>query len=147
MTRLASLLALAALLVSGLPGIALLAQPRPLRIIAFGAHPDDAELKAAGVAALWAAQGHKDALCLPRPAFGAGAMRGWLLYLGLGLLTYWLFFGQPDWASIALWLVVALWPLVLAWEIGWWLLKLALAVGLSLFLLALAYDIWQRRRS
>jgi N-acetylglucosamine malate deacetylase 1 len=35
------------------------AQTRPLRIIAFGAHPDDAELKASGVAALWAAQGHK----------------------------------------------------------------------------------------
>jgi len=31
----------------------------PLRIIAFGAHPDDAELKAGGVAALWAEQGHK----------------------------------------------------------------------------------------
>jgi LmbE family N-acetylglucosaminyl deacetylase len=30
-----------------------------LRIIAFGAHPDDSELKASGVAALWAAQGHK----------------------------------------------------------------------------------------
>src|SRR5947208_4947746 len=27
--------------------------------ISFGAHPDDAELKASGVAALWAAQGHK----------------------------------------------------------------------------------------
>ncbi len=32
---------------------------QPLRIIAFGAHPDDAELKASGVAALWAAQGAK----------------------------------------------------------------------------------------
>jgi N-acetylglucosamine malate deacetylase 1 len=32
---------------------------RPLRIIAFGAHPDDAELKASGVAAMWAARGHK----------------------------------------------------------------------------------------
>jgi LmbE family N-acetylglucosaminyl deacetylase len=29
-----------------------------LRIIAFGAHPDDCELKAGGVAALWAARGH-----------------------------------------------------------------------------------------
>jgi LmbE family N-acetylglucosaminyl deacetylase len=35
------------------------AQTKPLRILAFGAHPDDAELKASGVAALWAAQGHK----------------------------------------------------------------------------------------
>src|SRR5688500_17573882 len=35
------------------------AQSRPLRIIAFGAHPDDAELKASGVGALWAAQGHQ----------------------------------------------------------------------------------------
>ncbi|MEZ4777656.1 MAG: PIG-L family deacetylase [Bacteroidia bacterium] len=32
---------------------------KPLRIICFGAHPDDAELKASGVAAMWAAQGHK----------------------------------------------------------------------------------------
>lgn len=29
-----------------------------LRIICFGAHPDDCELRAGGVAALWAAQGH-----------------------------------------------------------------------------------------
>lgn len=29
-----------------------------LRIICFGAHPDDCELKAGGVAALWAAKGH-----------------------------------------------------------------------------------------
>jgi len=35
------------------------APPAPLRVIAFGAHPDDAELKAAGVASLWAARGHK----------------------------------------------------------------------------------------
>src|SRR5688572_23244618 len=29
-----------------------------VRVIVFGAHPDDAELRAAGVAAKWAAQGH-----------------------------------------------------------------------------------------
>src|SRR5437879_4727616 len=29
-----------------------------LRILCFGAHPDDCELRAGGVAALWAAQGH-----------------------------------------------------------------------------------------
>lgn len=32
---------------------------RPLRIICFGAHPDDCEIKAGGVAALFAKQGHK----------------------------------------------------------------------------------------
>jgi LmbE family N-acetylglucosaminyl deacetylase len=32
---------------------------RPLRIIAFGAHPDDCEIKASGVAAMWAAMGHQ----------------------------------------------------------------------------------------
>ena len=32
---------------------------RQLRIIAFGAHPDDCEIRAGGVAALWARQGHK----------------------------------------------------------------------------------------
>jgi N-acetylglucosamine malate deacetylase 1 len=34
-------------------------QTTPLRVIAFGAHPDDAELKSAGVASLWASKGHK----------------------------------------------------------------------------------------
>ena len=32
---------------------------RPLRIIAFGAHPDDCEVRASGVAAMWAAMGHQ----------------------------------------------------------------------------------------
>jgi LmbE family N-acetylglucosaminyl deacetylase len=36
------------------------AQPeRPLRIICFGAHPDDCEIQAGGSAALWARKGHK----------------------------------------------------------------------------------------
>ena len=35
------------------------AADEPLRIICFGAHPDDCELKVGGTAALWAAKGHK----------------------------------------------------------------------------------------
>jgi LmbE family N-acetylglucosaminyl deacetylase len=34
------------------------AADRPLNIIAFGAHPDDCDLRAGGTAAKWAAQGH-----------------------------------------------------------------------------------------
>jgi LmbE family N-acetylglucosaminyl deacetylase len=34
-------------------------EPAPLRIICFGAHPDDCEIQAGGVAALWSAKGHK----------------------------------------------------------------------------------------
>jgi N-acetylglucosamine malate deacetylase 1 len=40
------------------PRPAEVAQDGKLRIIAFGAHPDDCELREAGVAAKWAAQGH-----------------------------------------------------------------------------------------
>ena len=35
------------------------AQDQPLRIIAFGAHPDDCDIRAGGSAAKWAALGHK----------------------------------------------------------------------------------------
>lgn len=35
------------------------AQSEPLRVIAFGAHPDDAELKVAGTASLWSQRGAK----------------------------------------------------------------------------------------
>ena len=56
------LIAGACLLPSGLILRSVSAQGTPartLRIIALGAHPDDAELKFAGTAALFAAQGHK----------------------------------------------------------------------------------------
>ena len=44
-------------LASSAPPVA--AQTTPLRIIAFGAHPDDNELRLAGTAAKWAAMGHQ----------------------------------------------------------------------------------------
>jgi N-acetylglucosamine malate deacetylase 1 len=43
----------------GLLLVAPVVADEPLRIICFGAHPDDCELKAGGVAAMWAAKGHK----------------------------------------------------------------------------------------
>lgn len=33
-------------------------EPRPIRVIVFGAHPDDCEIRAGGVAAMWAEKGH-----------------------------------------------------------------------------------------
>jgi LmbE family N-acetylglucosaminyl deacetylase len=53
------------LLLAGAASFALLAQApleaqeRPLRIIVFGAHPDDCDMDAGGTAALWAAKGHQ----------------------------------------------------------------------------------------
>ena len=53
------------LLLAGAASFALLAQApleaqdRPLRIIVFGAHPDDCDDDAGGTAALWAAKGHQ----------------------------------------------------------------------------------------
>jgi N-acetylglucosamine malate deacetylase 1 len=60
MTRLHSVLMLSVVAVAvQSSSIGQVSAQRPLRIIAFGAHPDDAELKVGGVAALWAAEGHK----------------------------------------------------------------------------------------
>jgi N-acetylglucosamine malate deacetylase 1 len=61
MSRLTCVIVLFVAILAAHPAIQAIQAPaqRPLRIIAFGAHPDDAELKASGVAAMWAAAGHK----------------------------------------------------------------------------------------
>lgn len=55
----ASVAALVALSLASFTPIAAQTPAPPLRVIAFGAHPDDAELKVAGTASLWAARGAK----------------------------------------------------------------------------------------
>ena len=44
-----------ALTALGAPALAFAAE-RPLRVIVFGAHPDDCDLRTGGTAALWAAE-------------------------------------------------------------------------------------------
>jgi LmbE family N-acetylglucosaminyl deacetylase len=58
MKKSAALLA-AVLCALGASAAAASAQTTPLRIIAFGAHPDDNEIRLAGTAAKWAAMGHQ----------------------------------------------------------------------------------------
>ena len=50
--------ACAAIGAAQIPGVTMPPNDGKLRIIAFGAHPDDCELQTGGVGALWAAQGH-----------------------------------------------------------------------------------------
>jgi Uncharacterized proteins, LmbE homologs len=46
------------LTMAGASAGAMLGQDRKLRIIAFGAHPDDCDIRVGGTAALWAQMGH-----------------------------------------------------------------------------------------
>ena len=45
-------------LVAQIPGVTIPPDDGKLRIIAFGAHPDDCEIQVGGTAAMWAAKGH-----------------------------------------------------------------------------------------
>lgn len=58
--RCAILFALAIFAVTSIGvSVAQAADDAPLNVICFGAHPDDCELQAGGVAAMWAARGHR----------------------------------------------------------------------------------------
>lgn len=52
------LLAFAAVAPAAIPGVRMPPEDGKLRIIAFGAHPDDCEIQVGGAAALWAKAGH-----------------------------------------------------------------------------------------
>jgi LmbE family N-acetylglucosaminyl deacetylase len=58
LTWIAGVAALAAPLCAAIPGVTIPPEDGKLRIIAFGAHPDDCEIQVGGSAALWAKQGH-----------------------------------------------------------------------------------------
>jgi LmbE family N-acetylglucosaminyl deacetylase len=55
----AAILVLMAAVIGGVGERPVEAQATPLNIIAFGAHPDDCDIRAGGTAAKWAALGHK----------------------------------------------------------------------------------------
>ena len=57
--RMTKLLLISNLLLMVVSGTALYAQSQEIRIIAFGAHPDDCDIRASGTAALWTKLGYK----------------------------------------------------------------------------------------
>jgi LmbE family N-acetylglucosaminyl deacetylase len=57
--RLVAIIALCVAWAGARPGTARIAAQQPLNVIAFGAHPDDCDIRAGGVAAKYAALGHR----------------------------------------------------------------------------------------
>jgi len=76
-------------------------------------------------------------------------LRAFLVWLGLGFLVHWVFYGEMAWTSAFSYAAVFLWPVFLIWElivIGFWGAVYLAAIVTACWLGFAAYQAVDRRR-